>query len=54
MLFQEATPDTLNYMLLGFAVLLRVPLLYILTFFIHRSNLERDLRLIESLKEDKD
>jgi hypothetical protein len=54
MLFQEATPDTLNYMLLGFAVLLGVPLLYILTFFIRRRNLERDLRLIESLKEDND
>jgi hypothetical protein len=54
MLFQEATPETTNYMLLGFAVLIGGPLLYILAFFLRRRNLDKDLRLIESLKEDKE
>jgi hypothetical protein len=52
MFFQEVTPDTTGYMLLGYAVLLGLPLAYVAWFFIRRRNLERDRRLIESLQAD--
>ena len=54
MLFQDITPDTTNYMLLGYAVMIGLPLLYIVSLFIRRRNLERDKRLIESLQEDEE
>lgn len=53
MLFQQTTPNTINYMLLGFAVLLGLPLLYVLSFVLRQRNLERDVELIETLKEEK-
>ena len=53
MLFQEATPDTVNYMLLGFAVLLGLPLLYVISFITRQRNLEKDIQLIESLKDEE-
>lgn len=49
MLFQEITPDTTSYMLLGFAVLFGLPLLYIVSLIVRRRNLEKDVELIESL-----
>ncbi len=52
MLLQQATPDTLNYMLLGFAVMLGLPLLYVLSFVMRQRNLERDIQLIETLKDE--
>jgi len=54
MLFQEVAPDTTGYMLLGYAVLLGLPLLYVLSFFMRRRNLEKDIQLIESLREDEE
>ncbi|MBI3360662.1 MAG: hypothetical protein HY023_06080 [Chloroflexi bacterium] len=50
MLFQQTTPNTINYMLLGFAVLLGLPLLYVLSFVLRQRNLEKDVELIEELK----
>jgi hypothetical protein len=52
MLFQSLTPDTTNYMLLGFAVLLGLPLLYVLSFVVRQRNLEKDLELLETLKDE--
>jgi hypothetical protein len=46
------TPDTLNYMLLGYAVLFGLPFLYLLTWVVKRRNLEKDLELIQSLKDE--
>ena len=54
MLFQEITPDTNGYMLLGYAVLLGLPLLYVLSFYIRRRNLEKDIQLIQSLREEEE
>ena len=53
MLFQEATPDTAGYLLLGYAVLIGGPLLYLLSYYLRRRNLERDIQLMESLEDDE-
>lgn len=46
-------PDTVNYMLLGYAVLFGMPLLYVLTWWLRRRNLEKDLEMLRTLSEDK-
>jgi hypothetical protein len=53
MFLQEITPDTLNYMLLGFAVLLGLPLLYVISLLVRQRNLEKDIALIETLKDEQ-
>jgi hypothetical protein len=53
MLLQQPTPDTLAYLLLGYAVLLGLPLLYVLSFIVRHRNLEKDISLIETLKDEK-
>lgn len=52
-LLQEAPPDTFGYMLFGFAVLLGLPALYLLSWFVRRRNLERDLETIEDLAREE-
>jgi hypothetical protein len=51
-LLQE-TADTLGYMLLGYAVLLGLPALYLLSFAVRRRNLKRDLETVEMLAQDE-
>lgn len=46
-------PDTVNYMLLGYAVLFGMPLLYVLTWWLRRRNLEKDLEMLRTLAEDR-
>lgn len=46
-------PNTVNYMLLGYAVLFGMPLLYVLTWWLRRRNLEKDLEMLRTLSEDK-
>ncbi len=47
------TPDTFNYMLLGYAVLFGLPFLYVLSWWFKRRNLEKDLELLNTLKDDQ-
>ncbi|MBP7692720.1 MAG: hypothetical protein KA764_12420 [Anaerolineales bacterium] len=47
------TPNTLNYMLLGYAVLFGLPLLYVISWWFRRRNLRRDLELLKSLADEK-
>jgi hypothetical protein len=51
--FLQETADTLGYMLLGYAVLLGLPALYTISWFLRRRNLERDLETIETLAQDE-
>ena len=53
MLLQQPTPDTFSYLLLGYAVLLGMPLLYVLSFIVRQRNLEKDLQLIETMREEQ-
>ncbi|MCC7360050.1 MAG: hypothetical protein IT317_11265 [Anaerolineales bacterium] len=54
-LLQDATPDTFGYLLFGYAIFLGLPALYLISWFLRRRNLERDLETIETLaQEDAD
>ncbi len=52
-LLQDAPADTVGYMLFGFAVLLGLPTLYLISWFVRRRSLERDLETIEALAKEE-
>jgi len=45
----QQTADTTDYMLLGYAVFIGLPLLYIASWYMRRRNVQRDLEMIETL-----
>jgi hypothetical protein len=49
----QGTPDTVNYLIAGYVFLIGLPVLYVLSWFVRRRSLERDLETIESLKQDE-
>ena len=44
-----ATPETTNYMIAGYAVIFSIMFFYILSIFIRRRNLKRDVELLEEM-----
>lgn len=48
------TPNTIAYMIAGYAVLLGLPLLYVASWFVRRRNLEKDLDVIQSISDNKE
>lgn len=52
MLLQEATADTVGYMVFGFAVILGSMGLYILSLFTRYRNLDRDLDLLDEISSE--
>jgi hypothetical protein len=53
MLFQEAVPDTVNFLIAGYIFLLGLPILYVISWYVRRRSLERDIEMLESLKADE-
>ncbi len=49
MFFQEAPADTTTYMIAGFMVIFGVMLLYLISLYIRKRNLENDLEVLEEL-----
>ena len=49
----QTTPDTVNYLILGYLFLLGLPILYVISWFVRRRSLERDIETIESLKAEE-
>lgn len=49
----EQPPDTFGYLVLGYAFLFGLPFLYVLSWFIRRRNLEKDLEVLRMLEEEK-
>jgi hypothetical protein len=49
MFFQEAPADTTTYMIAGFVVIFGVMLLYLISHYIRKRNLENDLEVLEEL-----
>ncbi len=49
----QTTPDTVNYLILGYFFLIGLPVLYVISWFVRRRSLERDIETIESLKADE-
>ena len=50
MILQEAPADTLNYMLLGYAVILGTIALFIMSLVMRFRNLQRDVKLLDDLE----
>jgi hypothetical protein len=49
----QTAPDTTSYMLLGYAFLIGLPLLYMLSWVVRRRNVQRDLEMIETLAREE-
>ena len=54
MFFLEDTPNTVNYMLAGYAVLLGFPLLYALSWIYRRAGLKRELEMLNAMRAEKE
>lgn len=50
-LLQEGPADTNNYMIAGYAVIFGVMLVYLVSLYIRRRNLEQDLELLKEMEE---
>ena len=53
MLLQDAPPDTLIYMLVGYTILFGLPLFFILSLWWRQRNVEKDVEVLEELRKDK-
>ena len=53
MLFQEAPADTTTYMIAGYAVIFGVMLLYVISLYIRKRNLERDLEVLQEIETEE-
>jgi hypothetical protein len=53
MMLQEATPDTLGYMLFGYGVILGTMAVFVLSLVSRFRNLRRDLELMEEVQAPK-
>ncbi len=47
MLFQDAPAQTTNYMIMGYAVIFGVLLLYLISLYLRSKNLKQDLAILE-------
>ncbi len=54
MFLLDETPNTVAYMLAGYAVLLGFPILYVLSWALRRSGLKRELELLKIIQAEKD
>ncbi len=52
MFFQDATPDTSSYMILGYSIFFIITAIYLISFFVRSRNLKQDLSLLESMKSE--
>lgn len=52
-LLLQDTPNTVNYLIAGYAILISLPILYVITWAVRRRNLEKDLELIQSLQAEE-
>lgn len=53
-LFQSATPDTVAYMILGYAIIGGVGLVYVTSLLLRQRNLKRDLEVMARLRDEDD
>ena len=54
MFLLDDTPNTVNYMLAGYTVLVGFPILYIVSWLIRRSGLKREMDLLKAMEAEKD
>lgn len=51
LIFQEVPAQTTNYMIMGYAVIFGLMLIYVISLYLRQRNLKQDLELMEELKE---
>ena len=51
LMFLQETPDTVNYLILGYVIICGVGLGYVLSMWLRQRNLKRDLEVIERLQD---
>lgn len=51
-ILQQTTPDTVDYMIAGFAVIFGVIGIYLVSFLVRNRNLRKDLELLEEIDQD--
>lgn len=51
-ILQQTTPDTVNYMIAGYAVIFGVIAIYLVSFVVRNRNLRKDLQLLEEINQD--
>jgi hypothetical protein len=49
-ILQEAPAETTHYMIVGYAVIFSIMLIYILSIFIRRRNLKRNMEMLEEMQ----
>jgi len=50
MLFQQGPAETTVYMIAGYSVIFGVMLLYLVSLFVRRRRLQRDLEMMEEIE----
>jgi hypothetical protein len=53
-IIQNPTPNTVNYLILGYVIIGVVGLGYVVTLLIRQNNLRRDLEMLKRLEEEED
>jgi hypothetical protein len=53
MFFQDPIPNTLGYMIAGYAVFFLISAIYVLSLFIRHRSLKRDLEILTELNGQK-
>jgi hypothetical protein len=53
-IFQNPTPNTVSYLIIGYVIIGVVGLGYVITLVIRQNNLRRDVEMLERLQEDED
>ncbi len=51
MILQEGPAQTTNYMIMGYAVIFGLMLIYVASLYLRQRNLKQDLELMEELKD---
>jgi hypothetical protein len=54
LMFLQETPNTVNYLILGYVIISGVGLGYVLSMWLRQRNLKRDLEVIERLQNSDD
>ncbi len=47
-----STPDTVSYLILGYGIIGAIGLIYVISLIVRQRNLQRDLEVIEQLREE--
>ncbi len=47
-----STPDTVSYLILGYAIIGAIGLMYVISLVVRQRNLEHDLEIIEQLRSE--